>query len=62
MYDAETFAFMKSFDSVREVCEYLDLDYKNMNSSISRVCRREQKTLMRKYIFREANDDEFSTK
>jgi len=62
MYDAETFAFMKSFDSVREVCEYLDLDYKNMNSSISRVCRREQKTLMRKYIFRDANDDEFSTK
>ena len=62
MYDAETFAFMKSFGSVREVCEYLGLDYNKMNGAILRVCRREQKTLMRKYIFRDANDDEFSTK
>ena len=33
-----------------------------MNSVISNVCRRNQKTLMRKYILRNADDDEFSTK
>ena len=59
MYDACTFEFIDSFDSVKSICVYLGLDYKKTNGSISRVCRRKQKTLMGKYILRHANDDEF---
>ena len=62
MYDADTLAFIATFESVKSVCEYLGLDYKQMNGAISNVCRRNQKTLMRKYILRDANDDEFSCK
>ena len=62
LYDAKTHLLIGTFDSVRSVCEYLDLDYKKMNGVISNVCRRNQKTLMRKYILRNADDDEFSTK
>ena len=59
MYDACTFKLIDSFDSVKSICVYLGLDYKKTNGSISRVCRRKQKTLMGKYILRHANDDEF---
>ena len=59
MYDADTFEFIATFDSVKAVCDYLRLDNKKMNGTISRVCRREQKTLMKKYILRNADDDEF---
>ena len=62
LYDAKTHLLIGTFDSVRSVCDYLDLDYTKMNSVISNVCRRNQKTLMRKYILRNADDDEFSTK
>ena len=62
MYDADTFAFIKNFDSVKGVCEYLELDYKKMSGTISNVCRKKQKTLMRKYILRDAHDDEFLNK
>ena len=62
MYDADTLAFIATFDSVRSICEYLELDYKKMNGTISRVCSKEQKTLIGKYILRDANDDEFSEK
>lgn len=62
LYDAKTHLLIGTFDSVRSVCEYLDLDYKKMNGVISNVCRRNQKTLMHKYILRNADDDEFSTK
>ena len=60
MYDADTLLFIATFDSVKSVCDYLGLDNKKMNGAISRVCRREQKTLMKKYILRNADDDEFS--
>lgn len=60
MYDADTFAFIATFDSVKAVCDFLGLDSKKANGTISRVCRREQKTLMKKYILRNADDDEFS--
>lgn len=60
MYDADTFAFIATFDSVKAVCDYLGLDSKKANGTISRVCRREQKTLMKKYVLRNADDDEFS--
>lgn len=60
MYDADTLIFIATFDSVKSVCDYLGLDNKKMNGAISRVCRREQKTLMKKYILRNADDDEFS--
>ena len=59
MYDADTFAFIATFDSVKAVCDYLGLDSKKANGTISRVCRREQKTLMKKYVLRNADDDEF---
>ncbi len=62
MYDADTFSFIASFDSVKSLCEHFGLDYKKINGTISRVCSRKQKTLMRKYILRDANDDEFSYK
>lgn len=60
LYDANTLAFIATFDSVKSVCEYLGVDYKKMNGAISRVCRKEQKTLMRKYIIRNADDDELA--
>jgi len=60
MYDADTLAFIETFDSVKAVCDYLGLDSKKANGTISRVCRREQKTLMKKYVLRNADDDEFS--
>ena len=60
MYDADTFAFIATFDSVKAVCDFLGLDSKKANGTISRVCRREQKTLMKKYVLRNADDDEFS--
>ena len=59
MYDADTYAFIKTFDSVKDVCEYLGLDYKKMSGTISNVCRKKQKTLMKKYILRDAHDDEY---
>ena len=62
MYDANTLAFIATFDSVSSICEYLELDYKKMNSAISRVCNKKQKTLIGKYILRNANDDEFCSK
>ncbi len=62
MYDTDTFSFIASFDSVKSLCEHFGLDYKKINGTISRVCSRKQKTLMRKYILRDANDDEFSFK
>lgn len=58
MYKANTFEFIDSFDSVKSICVYLGLDYLKTNGSISRVCRRKQKTLMGKYILRYASDDE----
>ena len=60
MYDADTFSFIASFDSVKSLCEHFGLDYKKINGTISRVCSRKQKTLMQKYILRDANDDEYS--
>jgi hypothetical protein len=60
MYDADTFAFIATFDSVKAVCDYLGLDSKKANGTISRVCRRKQKTLMKKYVLRNDDDDEFS--
>ncbi len=62
MYYADTLVYIATFDSVKSVCEFLGLDYKKTNSTISRVCRRQQKTLMCKYILRNANDDEFNIK
>ncbi len=62
MYDADTLTYITTFDSVKSICDYLGLDYKKTNSAISHVCKKEQKTLMGKYILRDANDDEFSTK
>ena len=60
MYDANTYTFIENFDSIKAVCDYLGLDYKKANGSISRVCNRKQKTLNGKFIFRNANDDEFT--
>lgn len=62
MYNATTFSFIGTFDSIKSVCDYLGIDYMKMHRKIARVCNREQKTLMKKYILRDANDDEFSTK
>lgn len=62
LYDAKTHLLIGTFDGVRSVCEYLDLDYNKMNGAISKVCKRQQKTLMRKYILRNADDDEFREK
>ncbi len=59
MYDANTFTFIATFNSVKAVCDYLGLNSQKMNGTISRVCRRDQKTLMKKYILRNADDDEF---
>ena len=59
MYDADTLAFIETFDSVKAVCDYLGLDSQKAGGTISRVCRREQKTLMKKYVLRNADDDEF---
>ncbi len=62
MYNATTFSFIGTFDSIKSVCDYLGIDYMKMHRKIARVCNREQKILMKKYILRDANDDEFSTK
>ena len=59
MYDASTLLFISSFESIRDVCNYLNLDYDKKNSAISNVCNRKQKTLMGKYVLRYASDDEF---
>ena len=61
-YDAKTFAFIKTFDSSESISEHLGLDHKKIHRTITRVCRRDQKTLMGKYILRYASDDEFSCK
>ncbi len=61
LYDAKNFSLISTFDSVKSVCEYLGLDYKKSNGTISNVCRRKQKTIMGKYIVRNADDDEFCT-
>ncbi len=59
MYDANTLIFITSFESIRDACDYFDLDYSKSNSAISNICNRKQKTLMGKYILRYASDDEF---
>lgn len=60
MYDANTLSYIATFEGRRDICNYLNLDYKKMNSSISNICNRKQKTLLRKYILRYADDDEYS--
>lgn len=60
LYAVEDLSLLGTFDSVKAVCEFLNLDYKRMNGAISNVCNRKQKTLMCKYILRNADDDEFS--
>lgn len=62
LYEAKTHLLIGTFDSVKSVCEYLELDYKKVNGAISKVCRRKQETLMQKYIVRNADDDEFILK
>ena len=59
MYDATSFAFVGTFESIKSICDYLEIDYMETHRKITHVCRREQKTLMSKYILRYANDDEF---
>ncbi len=62
LYDAHTLSLISTFDSVKALCEYLNMDYDNMNAAVSNVCRRKQKTLLRKYIVRNADDDEIGGK
>lgn len=60
LYDSDNLVLLGAFDSVKALCEYLRLDYEKLNGTISRVCNRKQKTLMGKYVVRNANDDEYA--
>ena len=62
MYYATPIIFVETFESTKALCDYLKIDYTIMHNKITRVCRREQKTLLGKYILRYANDDEFTEK
>lgn len=62
MYMVDSLEFIASFESIKDVCNYLDLNYNKMCSAISNVCNRRQKTIIGKYILRYANDDEFMEK
>lgn len=59
VYDAETQAYICSFEDAKALCEYFNIDHKKQRGNITSVCSRKQKTLMGKYILRHANDDEF---
>ena len=60
MYETNTLTYIATFESIRDTCKHLNLDYTKMRSVISNICNRKQKTLMGKFIFRYASDDEFS--
>lgn len=62
VYDAQTHAFLRSFEDAKALCEYFGLDYSKQHGNISTVCSRKQKTLMGKYVLRHAEDDEFLQK
>ena len=62
VYLSADMSFYGVFDDAKSLCLHLDIDYKKQMGNIAAVCRRQQKTLLRKYVLRYANDDEFSCK
>ena len=38
MYTATPFAFIGTFDSIKSICDYLEIDYRQMQRKIARVC------------------------
>ena len=57
-YNVNDLSFFGSFEDAKSFCLYAGLDYKKCACSISSVCRRRQKTLIKKYILRYDIDDE----
>ena len=62
VYLSADMSFYGTFDDAKSLCLHLNIDYKKQTGNISAVCRRQQKTLLRKYVLRYTNDDEFSFK
>lgn len=59
VYLSADMSFYGGFDDAKSLCLHLDIDYKKQMGNIAAVCRRQQKTLLRKYVLRYANDDEY---
>ena len=62
VYLSADMSFYGAFDDAKSLCLHLDIDYKKQMGNIAAVCRRQQKTLLRKYVLRYANDDEYENK
>lgn len=61
VYLASDHSYYGSFIDAKDLCDGLGLEYEKNYSNIGAVCRRRQKTLLKKYILRYASDDEFSS-
>jgi len=58
VYNASDLSLYGTFDCARTLCEHFGIEYSKQMGNIASVCRRQQKTLMRKYILRYVDDDE----
>ena len=58
-YFVEDKSFYMSFNDAKQLCNHLGIEYKKQFGNIASVCRRKQKTLLKKYILRYLDDDEF---
>lgn len=62
VYNASDLSYYDTFADAKALCQHLGLDYQKQFGNIASACKRRQKTLLRKYVLRYADDDEFSTK
>ena len=59
VYLVKDMSYYGTFDGATELCKHLGLNPDKQGGNISAICRKKRKTLLRKYVLRYANDDEF---
>lgn len=60
IYSVENGELLGHFLGIREVCKYLNIDYKKQRGNISSVCSRKQNTICNKFLIRKFIDDEYA--
>lgn len=59
VYLIENGEMIYTFNNIFDLCNKLNINYKKQHGNITSICKRNQKTLMNKYILRYNEDDEF---
>lgn len=58
VYMVSDLSYVGTYRNARSLCAFLGIDSQKQMGNIASVCRRKQKTLMRKYVLRYVDDDE----